>query len=178
MELFVDQVDSPVGRLVLVCDAERLRALEYADHEARMLAWLRGRYGEIQLRTRRDPLGVGVSLRAYFAGDYSAIERIPIAPGGTPFQEQVWSALRMIPAGTTLTYGEMARRLDRQAASRAVGLANARNPIAIVVPCHRMIGARGALVGYGGGLARKRWLLTHEGVRLPLRFDRRKLLDR
>jgi methylated-DNA-[protein]-cysteine S-methyltransferase len=166
MELFVDRVDSPLGVLVFACDDSSLCALEFAQHETRMLAWLRRRYGEIQLRTR-PAVWLRASLRAYFAGEYGAINRIPIEPGGTPFQQEVWSALRRIPAGTTLTYGAMAGRLRRPAASRAVGLANARNPIAIVVPCHRMIGVHGALVGYGGGLARKRWLLAHEGATLP-----------
>src|SRR4029079_5446383 len=87
-------------------------------------------------------------------------------PGGTPFQQQVWTALRAIPAGTVLTYGELATQLGKQTAYRAVGMNNALNPIAIVVPCHRLVGANGTLTGYAGGLERKRWLLLHEGVRV------------
>jgi methylated-DNA-[protein]-cysteine S-methyltransferase len=101
-------------------------------------------------------------VRAYLAGSYGAIDGIPVDTGGTPFQRRVWSALRRIPAGQTLTYGALARRLGTPAASRAVGRAVSLNPVAIVVPCHRVIGADGRLTGYAGGLDRKRWLLAHE----------------
>jgi methylated-DNA-[protein]-cysteine S-methyltransferase len=101
-------------------------------------------------------------LAAYFAGDLFAVDAIETRTGGTPFQRAVWSALRPIPPGTTVSYGELARAIGRPAASRAVGAANGANPIAIVVPCHRVIGANRTLTGYGGGLARKAWLLEHE----------------
>jgi methylated-DNA-[protein]-cysteine S-methyltransferase len=103
-------------------------------------------------------------IRSYLAGDVSCIDSIPINAGGTPFQQQVWSALRVIPPGTVMTYGEMAEKLGKPTAYRAVGMTNALNPIAIVVPCHRLVGANGSLTGYAGGLERKRWLLAHEGV--------------
>ena len=94
-----------------------------------------------------------------------AIDEIPVQTGGTPFQSNVWRALRAIPAGTTLSYGRMAHRLKCPLAVRAVGFANGSNPISLVIPCHRLIGSDGSLTGYGGGLERKRWLLEHEGVR-------------
>ena len=108
-------------------------------------------------------------LRAYFAGDLRATEALAVETGGTPFQQDVWSELRRIAPGSTLTYGELAVRLGRgPAASRAVGLANSLNPVAIVVPCHRVIGANAGLTGYAGGLDKKAWLLRHEGAQLAL----------
>ena len=112
----------------------------------------------------RDPLGVGTRLARYFDGRLDAIDDLPVDPGGTPFQRRVWSALRRLPCGATRSYGALAAGLGKPAASRAVGLANGANPIAIVIPCHRVIGSDGALTGYAGGIARKRWLLEHEGA--------------
>jgi methylated-DNA-[protein]-cysteine S-methyltransferase len=108
------------------------------------------------------PASVVRAVAAYFAGDMRAFDCIELDPPGTRFQREVWAALRRIPAGTTTTYGRLAAALGRPGASRAVGLANGANPVAIVVPCHRVIGASGALTGYGGGIERKRWLLDHE----------------
>ena len=105
-------------------------------------------------------------LKAFFAGDLAAILEIPVESAGTPFQRKVWSVLRKIPAGETWTYTEVAARAGRPAAVRAAGAANGLNPISVVVPCHRVIGADGSLTGYGGGLDRKRWLLKHEGARV------------
>lgn len=106
---------------------------------------------------------VTAAIDAHLAGDAAATASLPVAPrGGTPFQRRVWEALRSIPAGGTVTYGELARRVDRPAAARAVGSAVARNPVAIVVPCHRVVGADGSLAGYAGGLAAKRHLLAIE----------------
>ena len=106
----------------------------------------------------RDP------IEAYFAGDLGVIDRIEVATGGTPFQQRVWRALRKITPGKTLTYGTLAARIGADKAMRAVGAANGANPVSVVVPCHRLIGANGSLIRYGGGLERKRWLLQHEGV--------------
>lgn len=103
----------------------------------------------------------GRQLRAYFAGKLQAFD-IPLSPPGTPFQRRAWEELCRIPYGMTISYAEQARRIGRPSASRAVGGANGRNPIAIIVPCHRVIGANGTLTGYGGGLDRKQWLLDHE----------------
>lgn len=167
MKLMIDRVKSPIGDVLLVADGRKLVALEFAVAEARMRRQLRARYGQAELVPVRDPLGVSSRLRAYFAGDLRAIQGLPVDGGGTPFQHRVWSALCRIPAGTTTSYGALARRLRMPSATRAVGRANGQNPISIVVPCHRVIGSDGTLTGYGGGLGRKRWLLDHEGVRVP-----------
>jgi methylated-DNA-[protein]-cysteine S-methyltransferase len=103
-------------------------------------------------------------LQAYFAGDVSALESIPVDPEGTRFERRVWRTLQRIPAGKTLTYGEIARKLGSPNAARAVGGACGRNPIVLVIPCHRVIGSNGSLTGFGGGIERKRWLLQHEGA--------------
>ncbi len=109
---------------------------------------------------------MGEKVEAYLAGDLHALDEITVNPGGTEFQQTVWSALREIPAGTTRTYAQLAASIGRPSAWRAVGLANGRNPVAIVIPCHRLVGSNGTLTGYAGGLERKRWLLHHEGARL------------
>jgi methylated-DNA-[protein]-cysteine S-methyltransferase len=107
-------------------------------------------------------------LDAYFGGDIEALDRIAVDARGTPFQQEVWHQLRRIPVGTTISYGELAKRVDRPNAQRAVGMANASNPIALIVPCHRVIRTGGALGGYAFGLAYKQWLLDHESRRQPL----------
>jgi methylated-DNA-[protein]-cysteine S-methyltransferase len=109
-----------------------------------------------------DPGGVTSLIRAYFAGDMGALDRIEVAPRGTEFELQVWRALRSIRPGETWSYAQLARHIGRPTAMRAVGLANGKNPIPVVVPCHRVIGSDGSLTGFGGGLPRKRWLLSHE----------------
>lgn len=167
LRLFIDRLDTPIGELAVVADRQgNLRTLEWTEHEERMRRALRLHYGAdgFVLEPARDPSGLTSALRAYFAGNLAAIDRLPTATGGTPFQRVVWRALRDIPCGTTLSYGELARRIGRAEAVRAVGLANGANPVSIVVPCHRVIGASGALTGYGGGIERKRWLLAHEGA--------------
>jgi methylated-DNA-[protein]-cysteine S-methyltransferase len=103
-------------------------------------------------------------LRDYFAGDLQALDAIGVDPAGTPFQQEVWAALRRIPAGTTLSYGELAASVGCKAGARAVGAANGSNPIALIIPCHRVIRGDGSLCGYGGGVWRKAWLLRHEGI--------------
>jgi methylated-DNA-[protein]-cysteine S-methyltransferase len=163
-ELLVDRIASAIGTMLLVSDGESLCALDYVGYEHRMMKLLHARYGQVRLRKATDPLGFNGRIRAYLAGDLGCINSIPVNTGGTAFQQQVWSALRAIPPGTVLSYGELAVRLGKPAAYRAVGMTNALNPIAIVVPCHRLVGANGALTGYAGGLERKRWLLEHEGI--------------
>ncbi|MSR14826.1 MAG: methylated-DNA--[protein]-cysteine S-methyltransferase [Gammaproteobacteria bacterium] len=171
--LFIDEVPSPTGTLFVVFDAEaNLRAIDWTDYEARMLRLLRLHYGTdgigYCLRRQALPLASRRAFDAYFAGELRALEHLAVRTNGTEFQREVWRALRTIPPGTTMSYGALAARLGRPKAVRAVGLANGANPIGIVVPCHRVIGANGALTGYGGGLERKRWLLVHEGVLLDL----------
>lgn len=162
MDLFVDRLPSPIGEILLVWDHTALRALDFGDYIDRFHRLLGLHYGAFQLTPARAPQPIRAPIEAYFAGDLIAINEVPVATRGTPFQRQVWTALRTIPAGTTTSYGELAARIGRPKASRAVGLANGANPVGIVVPCHRVIGASGALTGYGGGLDRKRWLLAHE----------------
>jgi methylated-DNA-[protein]-cysteine S-methyltransferase len=163
--LSTHRVVSPLGDLLMVTDGAALCALDYAGCEDRMLKLLWRRFGQVELIEAADVLGYGGRLTAYFDGNYQAIDAIPVDAGGTPFQRQVWSALRAIPAGNAQSYGTLAARLGRPAAARAIGTANGLNPIAIVVPCHRLIGADACLTGYSGGLERKRWLLNHEGFR-------------
>jgi methylated-DNA-[protein]-cysteine S-methyltransferase len=167
MKLFIDKIDSAIGKILLVSDGEHLCALDYADCESRMMMLLRRHYPGFQLRDTIDPQGFSGQIRAYLAGDINCINGISVDTGGTAFQQRVWSALRAIPPGTVFTYGELATKLGKPTAYRAVGTTNALNPIAIVIPCHRLVGANGALTGYAGGLERKHWLLQHEGVTLP-----------
>jgi methylated-DNA-[protein]-cysteine S-methyltransferase len=123
----------------------------------------RASFETARLPRRRDPWGVHDIVVSYFEGDVDALDAIAVEPeSGTAFQREVWKHLREIPAGTTISYGELARRVGRPSASRAVGLANGSNPIALIVPCHRVIRTGGALGGYGYGLDYKRWLLDHE----------------
>jgi methylated-DNA-[protein]-cysteine S-methyltransferase len=164
MELVIDRVGSPIGTILLVSDGQAMRALDFEDYEQRMHRLLRLHYGSYALTSARNPAGLSDRLAAYFEGDIAALDAIAVQTGGTLFQRRVWDALRQIPAGKTTTYGQLARQIGNPGASRAVGMANGSNPIAIVVPCHRVIGADGTLTGYGGGLDRKRWLLAHEGV--------------
>jgi methylated-DNA-[protein]-cysteine S-methyltransferase len=159
---------SPLGGMLVVTDSEqRLRALNWEDRKDRMERELARIYGRkaVQLERGAAPAAIRRALERYFAGKLQAIDEIAVETGGTPFQSNVWRALRKIPAGTTLSYGRMAHRLKCPLAVRAVGFANGSNPISLVVPCHRLIGADGSLTGYGGGLERKQWLLAHEGVR-------------
>jgi methylated-DNA-[protein]-cysteine S-methyltransferase len=158
-------VPSPIGTLVIVA-REHGPVCALGFELDTTLRDLRSRFGEVTLRDAKDPAGAVTGLRRYLDGDIAALGTVEADPGGTPFQQEVWAALREIRPGTTVSYSELAAAIDRPAAVRAVGAANARNPIAIVIPCHRVVGADGRLTGYGGGLDRKRWLLRHEGARL------------
>ncbi|HYL34870.1 MAG TPA: methylated-DNA--[protein]-cysteine S-methyltransferase [Bryobacteraceae bacterium] len=170
MILHYDEFRSPIGRILYVSDEDAVCALYFADYEDRLQASLARRFGNFTLRRGSDPLNLKQRLGDYFKGDLHAFDRIQASTGGTPFQERVWTALREIPPGKTWSYGQLAARLDRPQAARAVGHANSLNPVSIILPCHRVIGASSALVGYGGGLERKQWLLRHEGA-LPLSLD-------
>jgi methylated-DNA-[protein]-cysteine S-methyltransferase len=163
--LQLDRIPSPIGVIRLVHDEEgQLRSLDFEDFEARNLKLLRRCYGPAELIPGKAPCAVRTALDDYFAGDLAALGRVPIATVGTPFQEAAWAALRAIPAGATRSYAQQAAAIGRPKAVRAVGRANGDNPVAIVTPCHRVIGAGGDLTGFGGGLDRKRWLLEHEGA--------------
>lgn len=168
MILTVSTLPSPVGPLALACDAEGwLRGVSFAEGLERAM---RREYPGAVLTEGDTPGTVRVELDAYFAGDQSALGRVPwslegaVAAGG--FQARVWKALADIPAGLTISYGEMAKRAGEPGAAQAAGVALNRNPIAVVLPCHRVVGADGAMVGFGGGLERKTWLLRHEGALL------------
>jgi len=163
--LQTERFETPTGRMLLVTDEQGLvHALDWEDHRERTERLL-GRYYRhvtLALREARTESAAKRAVVAYFAGRLDAIARLRVATSGTEFQNQVWTALREIPSGETLSYGALAKAIGRPAAVRAVGLANGSNPIAIIVPCHRVIGANASLTGYGGGLERKRWLLAHE----------------
>jgi methylated-DNA-[protein]-cysteine S-methyltransferase len=163
----LDRVETPIGIALLVTDAfGALCALDWEDHEPRLRKLLRQQMGATVLRQEPAPHPIRAALRGYFKGDLDCLNSIKWRVAGTPFQRQVWTALRTIAAGTTTSYGALAAQLNMPSAVRAVGHANGANPISVVVPCHRVIGADGSLTGYGGGLERKRWLLQHEGVAL------------
>ena len=160
--LFLDRVKTPIGELLLVSDARgRLRMLEFADKEERWRSIFRRHFDARAFIEKRDAT-VAAKLKRYFAGDIAALAEIATDAQGTDFQQACWTNLRKIKPGTTTTYGALAAKMGKPAAMRAVGLANGANPIAIVVPCHRVVGSDGTLTGYGGGLERKRWLLNHE----------------
>ncbi|HEX7761058.1 MAG TPA: methylated-DNA--[protein]-cysteine S-methyltransferase [Caulobacteraceae bacterium] len=165
--LTLERIPCPIGTVLLMTDDDgRVRVLDFDDYEERMARLLRRHYGEggWTVREAAAPTAARRALEAYFAGDIAAIDTLETATGGTAFQRQVWAALRAIPAGETTSYGALAARIGRPRAVRATGLANGANPIGVIVPCHRVIGADGGLTGYGGGLPRKRWLLEHEGA--------------
>ena len=167
--LTLDHLDTPLGQMRIVQDeAGCLRALDWSDYKDRMSEALDKRFEKKKWRMEAgDGSGKIVqALNAYFAGDLNALDDLPVKADGTDFQQRVWAQLRKIPCGETISYGELARRIGNPKASRAVGLANGSNPIGIVVPCHRVIGANGKLTGYGSGIERKRWLLQHEGLAL------------
>jgi methylated-DNA-[protein]-cysteine S-methyltransferase len=173
-EFWIDEVECPLGTVLLVARDGKLVCADYADCRHRMLAHMTRCHGAIELKPTVDPFGFSSRIRAYFEGRLDAITEISVNPGGTAFQRKLWTALRRIPAGRTLTYSDAASRMGgRPTAARAVGAANARNPIALVIPCHRLVGSDNTLTGYAGGLWRKRWLLEHEealsGVAEPAR---------
>ena len=162
---FIEDFSTPTGTMLLLTDAEEhARALDWEDHAARVHQLLRLQYGTVRLEAKAGVSRVRRAIEAYFAGVLAAIADLPAVTAGTAFQREVWAALRGIPTGETTTYGRLASQLGRPKAMRAVGMANGSNPISIIVPCHRVIGANASLTGYGGGIERKRWLLRHEGA--------------
>jgi len=162
MLLHYDEFASPIGRILFVSDGQAVCALDFNDYRERMNRLLARRFERLVFQRHSDPQNLKAHLRQYFEGDVAALDGIAVNAGGSPFQQQVWQALRRIPAGSTWTYGQLAAEIGRPQAARAVGHANSLNPVAIIVPCHRVIGASSSLTGYAGGLERKSWLLNHE----------------
>ena len=163
--LWLDRLATPIGEALMVTDeAGCLRAFDWADRAASMARLMRLQYGALVPGHGAAPAEMRRLVRRYFDGEVGCLSAIAWRTGGTAFQRAVWHALTTIAAGETLSYGALAARLGCPSAVRAVGAANGSNPISVVVPCHRVIGADGGLTGYGGGLDRKRWLLRHEGA--------------
>ncbi|RLT38786.1 MAG: methylated-DNA--[protein]-cysteine S-methyltransferase [Chloroflexi bacterium] len=170
MTTYYDTLDTPVGLLFLAGTEHGVSHVGFMDGEGDLLAnvtRLEFETGETPVRGGPECHELRRQLTEYFASKRRDFE-LPLAPTGTDWQRKVWHALSRIPHGETVSYGTIATRLGRPSASRAVGAANGRNPIAIVVPCHRVVGSDGTLTGYAGGMHRKQWLLAHEGVRLAL----------
>ena len=161
--VLIDGLESPVGTLTLAERAGRVCQLHFGPDgpaiDQTIERWYPG-----EPRARQPISGLKALLERYFKGETAVLDSIPVELNGTPFQQTVWKALRRIPCGTTISYAELAKRIGDPAAVRAVGTANGANPVAVIVPCHRVIGSNGKLTGYGGGLDRKQWLLEHEGA--------------
>jgi len=166
MSLLYDRFDSPIGRITAVVHGDALVALDFADCMERYEHLLAKRFGPKPPRKAENPIAIRDRVTTYFDGRREAFDGLGLESRGTPFQERVWRELGRIPWGETRSYAALAAAIGKPRAVRAVARANALNPIAIIVPCHRVIGKNGALTGYAGGLARKRWLLRHEGALL------------
>ncbi|MBX2805085.1 MAG: methylated-DNA--[protein]-cysteine S-methyltransferase [Hyphomicrobiales bacterium] len=167
LQFNLSRMSTPIGEMLVVTDPEqRLRALDWQEHETRMNRLMNRLYKgrPVKLSDGVMPRELKDAFEAYFAGLLNIIDGLDVVMPGTAFQQSAWRTLREIPSGATLSYGEQAARMGRPNSVRAVGAANGANPVGLVVPCHRVIGANGALTGYGGGLERKRWLLQHEGA--------------
>lgn len=163
--LWLDRMATPIGEALIVTDeAGYLRAFDWNDRADSMARLLRLHYGTVSPQSGAAPEGIRRRVQRYFDGDVRCLGEIAWRTAGTAFQRGVWQGLTTIPPGETLSYGGLAMRLGCPNAVRAVGAANGSNPISVVVPCHRVIGADRSLTGYGGGLHRKRWLLRHEGA--------------
>ncbi len=163
MRFLLSEMETPIGALTLLVYEGVLRAVEFERHgdgPERLAKQLDG----VELERRARIPGITDRMRAYFDGEIDALDAIPVEAGGTEFQRSVWKSLRLVRAGSTISYGDLARKIGRPQAVRAVGMANARNPIPVVIPCHRVLASDRTLHGYGGGLERKKWLLDHEGA--------------
>lgn len=159
--MLITEFPSPLGRLLAVSNGEAVTGLHFETERhppRRDAAWRRDDDDALLGRLRQQ-------LYEFWEGGRRVFD-LPVAPVGTPFQQAIWRAIAAVPFGEVITYGELARRVGSPRGMRAAGLATGRNPISIVIPCHRIVGSRGALTGYGGGLDRKVWLLRHEGVHL------------
>ena len=162
--LYSDSYTSPIGEIFIAVDDQSLVFLDFIDNRDRMEKLLGRRFVEFELVPMNNVLGIRDRLRRYFSGDWSAFEGIDLSTGGTDFQNRVWKSLRQIPAGRAISYDQLACDIEKPKAIRAAASANANNPVAIIIPCHRVIGKDGSLRGYAGGVDRKAWLLHHEGA--------------
>lgn len=172
MDVRFTSVPSPIGPVWMAVNDGALCALGFEDGWDRLVEGLRARFGSFTPRTVDKIPSFTKALNGYFAGDLTALDTLPVdVRGGTPFQQRIWAELRRIPVGFTSSYADLGRRAGFPNASRAVGAANGSNPVSLVIPCHRVIRSDGTLCGYGWGVARKEWLLTHEGVLLPGLLD-------
>jgi methylated-DNA-[protein]-cysteine S-methyltransferase len=156
------EIDSPIGPLTMAGSAGKVCLLHFGSADDHVRRWLARWFPAQPIELHDDPAGAINTLRAYFTGDLDALDTIDVQMQGTPFQKRVWEALRRVRAGQTASYSDIARAIGAPSSIRAVGAANGANPVAVIVPCHRIIGTNGSLTGYGGGLDRKRWLLNHE----------------
>ncbi len=169
---YFDRFDTPIDDLVIIVDQDGvMRLLSFDKGDERWRREFARRHPDAELLPKQNPSGHTATVMAYFDGDMQALDRIPVMFEGTPFQNKVWKALRKIPIGRTTSYGALAKKIGEPRAVRAVGLANGANPIAVVVPCHRVIGSNGSLTGFGGGLSRKKWLLEHEARHCGAQFE-------
>jgi methylated-DNA-[protein]-cysteine S-methyltransferase len=164
----ITTIESPIGPLTIAAHDGRVCLLHFGPESAGIRKRLEGWYPGQAVECHQDPAGAVTALTDYFGGRIAALDDVPVELNGTAFQRQVWNALRRIRAGATASYAGLARTIGMPSSVRAVGAANGANPVALIVPCHRVIGSNGSLTGYGGGLDRKRWLLQHEGVTVGL----------
>ncbi len=162
MHLFVERIKTPIGPLLITHDGKALANIAFADRKDRRARELARDFPDADVKRAPKPTRFAAALARYFDGDIRVIDELPVVVFGTDFQTRCWKALRRVAPGTTRSYGDHARAIGRPSAARAVGAANGFNPISIVVPCHRLVGANGNLIHYGGGLERKRWLIDHE----------------
>lgn len=168
MKVDIATIDSPLGELTVAAHGRGVCLVHFGPASPGLRATLRSWYPDAELEQSPDPGGAVGVLRRYFGGDLASLDEIEVDLNGTTFQKSVWMALRSVKPGSTMSYSQLAKLVGSPAAVRAVGAANGANPVAVVLPCHRIIGSNGSLTGYGGGLHRKRWLLDHEGVKRTL----------
>jgi len=167
MRLDVSRLETPLGTVTLISTEVGLAGLAFDNRVESLWHFLKGRFRSVEADDSRSMDPAAGDIRAYFDGDVEALERVRTDAGGTEFQRRVWTALRLIPGGRTASYRDVARSIGQPTGFRAVATANATNPVAIVIPCHRVIHADGSISGYGGGVDRKKWLLRHEAESLP-----------
>jgi methylated-DNA-[protein]-cysteine S-methyltransferase len=168
MRIDIATIESPLGKLTAAAHGPRVCLVHFGPASASVRSSLQSWYPDAEIAATANPGGVVDVLQRYFGGDLESLDDIEVELNGTSFQKNVWLALRSVKAGTTMSYSQLAKQVGSPAAVRAVGAANGANPVAVVLPCHRIIGSNGSLTGYGGGLHRKRWLLDHEGVKRTL----------